>query len=74
MCNGRNDFLIGGSVTEYEFKYAMRDLSRDAGRCVWLRSEFDIFVILYIVSSLIATFIYISYVSIYTYTVQLIKN
>jgi hypothetical protein len=40
MCTSGKDFLIGRSVTEYEFKYAAQT-STDVCRCLWFRRKFE---------------------------------
>jgi hypothetical protein len=40
MCTSGKDFLIGRSVTEYEFKYAT-NTSTDVCRCLWFRRKFE---------------------------------
>jgi hypothetical protein len=40
-CFADPDLLVGRSVTEYEFKFAMKDPILDGKRCVWFRRRFS---------------------------------
>jgi hypothetical protein len=35
-----SDLIVGRSVTEYEFKFSMRDCNKDANHCIWFRRKF----------------------------------
>jgi hypothetical protein len=35
-----SDLIVGRSVTEYEFKFAMQNIHEDVKRCIWIRRAF----------------------------------